>query len=110
MGLLGLQIIWTNSSTHALKNARTDKKIMKATDDHFMEMLASLIEITTQELSKIERIKFETLITIHLHQRDIFNALVSQCKDTLYSDSTRSIYSVPFFGVCKYPVCSLTSG
>ena len=97
MGLLGLQIIWTSSSTHALKNARTDKKIMKATDDHFMEMLASLIEITTQELAKIERIKFETLITIHLHQRDIFNALVSQPKDTLYSDSIHVVYTVYLF-------------
>ena len=76
VGLLGLQIIWTSGVTVALKNARTDKKIMQATDNHFLNILDTLIEVTTQNLSKIERRKFETLITIHLHQRDIFHDLV----------------------------------
>ena len=49
---------------------------MQATDNSFQEILDMLIEVTTKNLSKIERRKFETLITIHLHQRDIFHALV----------------------------------
>ena len=49
---------------------------MQATDNHFLNILDTLIEVTTQNLSKIERRKFETLITIHLHQRDIFHDLV----------------------------------
>ncbi len=76
IGLLGLQIIWTTDSTEALKHARSDKKIMAATDSHFLNILDMLIEVTTKELAKIERRKYETLITIHLHQRDIFHALV----------------------------------
>ena len=77
VGLLGLQIIWTAGATDALTSARSDKKIMQATDDHFQEMLDTLIEVTTRHLKKIDRTKFETLVTIHLHQRDIFHALVS---------------------------------
>lgn len=76
IGLLGLQVIWTQDANEALKNARTNKKIMQATDNHFLNILDMLIELTTKELTKIERRKFETLITIHLHQRDIFHALV----------------------------------
>ena len=49
IGLLGLQIIWTMDSTNALKNARSDRKIMAATDQAFLDILNSLIEMTTQE-------------------------------------------------------------
>ena len=75
-GLVGVQILWTKDAEYALRKCKTDKVIMRKTNQQFLDLLNSFIELTIKDLTKLDRIKFETMVTIHVHQRDIFDDLV----------------------------------
>lgn len=83
VGLLGCQILWTVRSEFALRTCRKDSSIMRRTNNYFLDLLNNLIEMTVKELTPLERINYETMVTIHVHQRDIFN--------DLFKDKVRSI-------------------
>jgi dynein heavy chain, axonemal len=77
-GLVGVQLLWTHDAEIALRRSRKDRNIMKVTNQQFLDLLNSLISLTIKNLTKLERIEFETMVTIHVHQRDIFDELVKK--------------------------------
>uniref|UniRef100_A0A7S1KLW9 AAA+ ATPase domain-containing protein n=2 Tax=Percolomonas cosmopolitus TaxID=63605 RepID=A0A7S1KLW9_9EUKA len=76
VSLLGIQIFWTLDSENAIRNSKTERGIMQNTRKKFEALLSHLIDFTTiATLTKLERRRIETLITIHIHQVEIFQHL-----------------------------------
>ncbi|KAL0250960.1 hypothetical protein GEMRC1_000174 [Eukaryota sp. GEM-RC1] len=78
--LLGLQMLWTKQVEEALRASKTDKSALAHCSKLVAGIMSLLVEYTTKDLGPDarNRTKVEALVTIQVHQRDIFDSLYRQ--------------------------------
>ncbi|TYZ61675.1 hypothetical protein PybrP1_000691 [[Pythium] brassicae (nom. inval.)] len=86
--LLGIQLMWTTDIQTALEQCRAKKTVMKDTSAKQALVLTELSNWCLTDLgAKQNRIKIETLVTIHVHQRDVMTDLATLYKQKKLSDA-----------------------
>lgn len=87
--LLGLQLLWTVQCQEALTKAKANKQVMIETNRLQLSALQDLSSWCLEDLgSKMNRIKIETLVTIQVHQRDVFADLTKRFRERKLSDAS----------------------
>jgi len=87
--LLGLQVLWTTQCQEAISKAKTNKQIMIDTNRNQLNVLQDLSNWCLEDLgSKMNRIKVETLVTIQVHQREVFTDLTKRFRERKLSDAS----------------------
>jgi len=85
--LLGIQILWTTDMTIALESMKVKKNSMKDCNQRQLDILKEMSSWCLQDLvSGVNRRKIETLVTIHVHQRDVSGELNALAKSKKLTD------------------------
>ena len=85
--LLAVQIMWTLETQGALEVCRTKKSAMKDNKVRQIQVLTEMASWCLQDLGpKVNRKKIETLVTVHVHQRDIADELTVLVKQKKVTD------------------------
>eukprot|EP00899_Mesostigma_viride_P009796 jgi/Mesvir1/18818/Mv04309-RA.2 len=78
VSLLGIQFQWTADAQTALATSKADKSVMSKAMKKQDALLRDLVALTMRELSSNERTNLETIVTVHVHQRDTFEELLKK--------------------------------
>ncbi|GMH89960.1 hypothetical protein TrVE_jg7050 [Triparma verrucosa] len=85
--LLAIQIMWSLETQGALEVCKTKKSVMKDNKARQIQVLSEMASWCLQDLGpKVNRKKIETLVTVHVHQRDIADELAVLVKQKKVSD------------------------
>lgn len=85
--LLGIQILWTIDMQSALEQMRVKKNSMKDCNQKQSDILREMSSWCLQDLgSAVNRRKVETLVTIHVHARDVTNELYALSRSKKITD------------------------
>lgn len=86
--LLAVQIMWTYETQTALEQCKSNKNAVKDNSQRQLQVLSEMSSWCLQDLgTKVNRKKIETLVTVHVHQRDIAQELAQLVRSKKVRDA-----------------------
>jgi dynein heavy chain len=83
--LLGIQLTWTSEASDAFENMKQKRSAISDVCKRAAAVLSELSGWCLETLSKMIRTKYETLITIQVHQRDVLDTINSLYRQKNFS-------------------------
>ena len=86
--LLAIQLLWTYETQNSLEQCCIKKNAMKENSQRQLQVLSEMSSWCLQDLgTKVNRRKIETLVTVHVHQRDIAQELMQLVRSKKIQDA-----------------------
>jgi dynein heavy chain len=74
-------MLWTSKVIECLEKSSKEKIAeFERKKKDINNIMSELTELCLSDLNKLKRMKVETLVTIHVHQRDLFVAIYDMAK------------------------------
>jgi len=88
VALLGIQMLWTGKVSECLEKSQKEKlsELERKKKDVY-NIMTELTQMCLEEMDKLKRMKVETLVTIHVHQRDLFQKIHEDAKQHKIKDA-----------------------
>lgn len=88
IALLGIQMIWTNKVQDCLERNQKEKLTELDRKKKDIEgIMKELSAMCLEDMDRLRRTKIETLVTIHVHQRDLFQKILEDAKQHKISNA-----------------------
>ena len=88
IALLGIQMLWTNKVQDCLERNQKEKLTELDRQKKDIEnIMKELTALCLEDMNRLKRTKIETLVTIHVHQRDLFQKILEDAKQHKIRDA-----------------------
>lgn len=89
VALAGIQMVWNNKVQDCLERGQKERITeLERKKKDINNMMSELTLMCLEEMDRLTRTKVETLVTIHVHQRDLFGKILEDAKQYKIRDAT----------------------
>jgi len=87
ISLLGIQMLWTEKVDDCLSRSQKERLIeLDKKKKDINNLMSQLTQMCLEDMNPLKRMAVETIVTIHVHQKEIFDEIHADCKQHKIKD------------------------
>jgi dynein heavy chain len=87
ISLLGIQMLWTEKVDDCLSRSQKERLVeLDKKKKDVNNLMSQLTQMCLEDMNPLKRMAVETIVTIHVHQKEIFDEIHADCKQHKIKD------------------------